>query len=230
MTELVKKTYDYMKEKQLGEATGHDWWHTLRVYHMAVRLAEAQKGPVDLETVELGALLHDIEDWKFNGGDEEAGPRAARQWLTSCGAKEQMITHIEEIIRDLSYKGTEKKSSMKTPEGEIVQDADRLDAVGAIGIARCFAFGGSAGNEIFNPEIPARMSLTSEEYKDKKAKSTTVNHYFEKLFRLKDLYNTAEAKRIGQERHEYMKQYLKQLLEECQAEDTQQYDLLAKMQ
>lgn len=228
MTELVRKTYDHMKEKQLGEASGHDWWHTLRVYNMAVKLAAALDRPVDLETVELGALLHDIEDWKFNDGDEEAGPRAARRWLTECGAKEPLIAHIEEIIRDLSYKGTEKRSGMETLEGEIVQDADRLDAVGAIGIARCFAFGGSVGNEIFNPEIPARTTLTSEEYKDKKVKSTTVNHYFEKLFRLKDLYNTEEAKRIGLERHEYMKQYLKQLLEECQAENTQQYNLLTK--
>ena len=140
MTELVEKTYRYIKEKQMGECTGHDFWHTKRVYEMAIRLAKAQEEPVDLEVVELGALLHDIEDWKFNEGDEEAGPNAARAWLEACGAPEKLILHIMEIIRDLSYKGGDSVL-MKTLEGKIVQDADRLDAVGAVGIARCFAFG-----------------------------------------------------------------------------------------
>lgn len=230
MADLVRQTYEYIREKQMGEASGHDWYHTLRVYKMAVRLAETQTEPVDGMVVELAALLHDIEDWKFHDGDEEAGPKAARAWLENCGAKEAVIEHITEIIRDLSYKGTEKKGEMATLEGRIVQDADRLDAVGAVGIARCFAYGGSAGHPFFDPEIPVRDTLTCEEYKDKAAKTSSVNHYFEKLFRLVDLYNTDEAKKIGRERHEYMKQYLERLLEECGAEDSSHYRLLKNVE
>lgn len=226
MTKLVQKTYDYMRQKQLGEATGHDWWHSKRVYEMAVRLAKAQTEPVDMEVVMLGALLHDIEDWKFNDGDEEAGPKAAENWLKTCRADSELIAHIKIIIKDLSYKGSESFRGMKTLEGMIVQDADRLDAVGAVGIARCFAFGGAFGNEIINPDIPARVQITSEEYMDKNIKMTTVNHFYEKLFRLKDLYNTEEAKKIGMVRHEYMKAYIRQLLLECNMEDSQQYQLL----
>ncbi len=228
MNQLVKKTYEYIKEKQMGESTGHDWWHTQRVFNMAIKLAEAQTQPVDLKIVMLGALLHDIEDWKFNDGDEDAGPRAAEEWLKECGADDTLIQHIKEIIKDLSYKGS-GTATMKTLEGRIVQDADRLDAVGAIGIARCFAFGGAFGNEIYNPEIPARVNISAEEYKSRDSKMTTVNHFYEKLFRLKDLYNTEEAKKIGMERHHYMKQFMYQLLEDCQGEDTQQYQLLSEV-
>lgn len=228
MTELVKKTYEYIQKKQLGEATGHDWWHSLRVFNMSVQLAEAQKKTVDMEIVMLGALLHDIEDWKFNDGDEEAGPNAAHIWLESCGASTETITHIMEIIRDLSYKGSDSQK-MKSLEGMIVQDADRLDAVGAIGIARCFAFGGAFGNEIYNPDIPARVQITGNQYKDKTAKSTTVNHFFEKLFLLKDLYNTEEAKKIGSARHQYMIQFMEQLLSDCHGQETQQYQLLKEL-
>ncbi len=149
MNEVVIKTIEYMKNKQIGEATGHDWWHTNRVYNTAMEIAEAQTEPLNKTVVALGALLHDIEDWKLNGGDETAGPRAARNWLESCGAEEDLISHVSEIIHDLSYKGTKTKSSMKTLEGEIVQDADRLDAIGAIGIARAFAFGAVFKSEIF---------------------------------------------------------------------------------
>lgn len=225
MTELIEKTYQYIKEKQMGECTGHDFWHTKRVYEMAIRLAKAQEEPVDMEVVELGALLHDIEDWKFNGGDEDAGPRAARAWLESQGASKELIIHIMEIIRDLSYKGGDSVA-MKTLEGMIVQDADRLDAVGAVGIARCFAFGGAFGNEIYNPDIPPRLKISGAQYKDRTAKSTTVNHFYEKLFLLKDLYNTDEAKKIGLARHEYMKQFMEQLLTECGGQDTEAFRLL----
>jgi uncharacterized protein len=228
MSELVKKTMEYMREKQLGEGTGHDWWHTKRVYDMAVKLAEEQTEPVDMEIVKLGALLHDIEDWKFNDGDEEAGPKAAEKWLSSQGADEDMIQHIKDIIRDLSYKGSDT-GKMKTLEGMIVQDADRLDAVGAIGIARCFAFGGALGNEIINPDIPARINISGAEYKDRTAKSTTVNHFYEKLFKLKNLYNLEVSTKIGMERHNYMKSFIKLLLEECGETEIQQYHLLDQM-
>lgn len=228
MKSLIEKTYDYIKEKQMGESTGHDWWHTKRVYEMAVRLAEAQTVPVDMEIVKLGALLHDIEDWKFNDGDEEAGPRAAKAWLESCGAGPELVNTIMVIIRDLSYKGGDT-AAMESLEGRIVQDADRLDAVGAVGVARCFAFGGAFGNEIFNPSIPPRLKISGREYKDRKAKSTTVNHFYEKLFLLMDLYNTEEAKKIGMERHQYMKQFLEQLLTDCGAVDTEFFSLLREM-
>lgn len=229
MSSLVTKTMEYMRQKQLGESTGHDWWHTKRVHDMAVKLAGEQTQPVDMDIVELGALLHDIEDWKFNDGDEEAGPQAAENWLTGLGADGQTISHVKDIIRDLSYKGSDT-GAMKTLEGMIVQDADRLDAVGAIGIARCFAFGGVLGSEIFSPEIPARVNISGAEYKDKSVKMTTVNHFYEKLFKLKDLYNLDASKKIGLERHLYMKEYLKLLLEECGATDTQQYRLLSEME
>lgn len=228
MKSLIEKTYGYIKEKQMGESTGHDWWHTKRVYEMAVRLAKAQTVPVDLEIVELAALLHDIEDWKFNDGDEEAGPRAAKAWLEACGAAPELVAAIMVIIHDLSYKGGDT-AKMEGLEGRIVQDADRLDAVGAVGIARCFAFGGAFGNEVFNPTIPPRLNISGREYKDRNAKSTTVNHFYEKLLLLKDLYNTEEAKKIGLERHTYMKQFLERLLTECGAGDTEFVSLLKEM-
>ena len=228
MNKLIEKTYQFIREKQMGECTGHDWWHTKRVYDMAILLAEAQSEPVDMATVKLAALLHDIEDWKFNDGDEEAGPNAARAWLESCGAEEELIQNIMRIIRDLSYKG-EDTANMISLEGMLVQDADRLDAVGAVGIARCFAFGGAFGNEFYNPTIPPRLNITGDQYKDRHAKSTTVNHLYEKLFRLKEMYNTEEAKRIGLERHEYMKQFIKQLLVDCDGQETEHYELLDRM-
>jgi Predicted HD superfamily hydrolase len=225
MTEMVQKTIDYMRQKQAGESTGHDWWHTKRVYDMALRLGKAQSETVDMEIVALGALLHDIEDWKFNNGDEDAGPAAAAKWLESLGADETTVTHVKFIIRDLSFKGSDT-GSMKSREGMIVQDADRLDAVGAIGIARTFAFGGKLGSEVFNPEMPARVNITGDEYKDKNIKMTTVNHFYEKLFKLKNLYNLEEARTIGLVRHAYLKDFMRTLLEECGATDTQQYRLL----
>ncbi len=224
MTILVEKICEYMREKQLGEASGHDWWHTKRVYEMAMYLCDAQTEEVNKEVVALGALLHDIEDWKFNDGDETAGPRAARNLLQELNASEDMIKQIEKIIIDLSFKGGKNQIKMDTMEGMIVQDADRLDAVGAVGIARCFATGAIFGNEVFNPETEARVAITKEQYSDKKG--TAINHFFEKLFKLKDLYNTKAARDIGLERHEYLKSYIRQFLQDCNATDTQQYKLL----
>jgi len=228
MTEMVQKTIDYMRQKQAGESTGHDWWHTKRVYDMAVHLAECQSEAVDIEIVELAALLHDIEDWKFNDGDEDAGPAAAAKWLAGLGAGEETINHVKHIIRDLSFKGSDT-GSMQSLEGMIVQDADRLDAVGAIGIARTFAFGGKLGSEVFNPEMPARVNISGSEYKDKNIKMTTVNHFYEKLFKLKNLYNLPEARSVGLVRHNYLKAFMRTLLEECGATDTQQYRLLDEL-
>ncbi len=227
MTALVEKVIAYMRDKQLGEASGHDWWHTKRVYEMAMKLCDLNGGEIDRETVALGALLHDIEDWKFNDGDETAGPRAARALLESFGAPEAQISHIETIIIDLSFKGGGKEIGMPTIEGEIVQDADRLDAVGAIGIARCFATGAVFKNELFNPETPARVKISKEEYGEKKG--TSINHFYEKLFKLKNLYNTDAARKIGLERHEYLKAFVREFLIDCNAQDTQQFKLLDEM-
>lgn len=209
---MINQTIEYMKKKQVGEPTGHGFWHSERVYKMALRIADTLED-VDVEVVSLAALLHDIEDWKFNDGDETAGPMAAKAWLKSLGATEALQEHVAEIIKDLSYKGTEKKSSMGTIEGMIVQDADRLDAMGAIGIARTFAFGGHFNNELFNPDVLPRLTIDEHAYKDHSSQSTTLNHFYEKLLNLKELMNTDFAKRIAEERHKVMIIYLLDLFE-----------------
>ncbi|MCH4886518.1 HD domain-containing protein [Acidaminobacter sp. JC074] len=226
MNNTIDKTIEYIREKQTGEVTGHDWFHTKRVYEMALDLAEDQA--CDLLVVSLASLLHDIEDWKFNGGDETAGPKAAKAFMDSLGVDQDISDHVVQIIYDLSYKGTEKKASMKTIEGMIVQDADRLDALGAIGIARTFAFGATYGNEIFNPEIEPRIVIDASAYKDKSVKSTTVNHFYEKLFNLVSLMNTEKAKVIAKKRHDYMLDFIGVLLRESRASDSIHMALLDK--
>lgn len=223
---LVLRTIRHMKELQKDETTGHDWFHTQRVYHEAVLLTELSPIPVDRQTVALAALLHDIADWKFNGGDEEAGPRAAGQWLESCGAEREQIFHIQQIIRDLSFKGTGERKKMSSPEGEIVQDADRLDAVGAIGIARAFATGSSLGNLIFDPALPPRDGMSSREYKDHSVRSTSVNHFYEKLLHIYELMNTPQARSQALSRHRFMVAYLQELYGECGAGGGMHQELL----
>ena len=212
---LVLQTITHMKELQKNEHTGHDWLHTQRVYREALSLARVSPVPVDRQTVALAALLHDIADWKFHGGDEEAGPQAAGRWLEACGADREQIRHIQQIIRDLSFKGIGERKRMSTPEGEIVQDADRLDALGAIGIARAFATGSSLGNLIFDPELPPRDNLRSEEYKDHSVHSTSVNHFYEKLLHIRELMNTPQAKARALSRHRFMVASLQELYGEC---------------
>lgn len=202
--EIIKKTVDYVKSVLLGESSGHDWWHIYRVWRLARDIAE--KESADLFIVELAALLHDIADWKFTNGDEEVGPKLAREWLEQLEVNENDIYHITEIIKDLSYKGAKVQTSMKTLEGKVVQDADRLDAMGAIGIARCFAYGGHKGREIYNPEIKPQLHESADAYKSNK--SPSINHFYEKLLLIKDLINTESAKAIAQERHEFMERFL----------------------
>lgn len=223
---LVQKTIAHMQQLQSDEHTGHDWLHTQRVYREAVLLAERSALPVDRQTVALAALLHDIADWKFNGGDEEAGPRAAAQWLEQCGAPAEQIAHIQEIIRDLSFKGMGSRKKMATPEGEIVQDADRLDAVGAIGIARVFATGASLGNLIVDPALPPRDNLDSKGYKDHSVRSTSVNHFYEKLLHIYELMNTPQARSQALQRHRFMVAYLQELYGECGMENSVHQKLL----
>ncbi len=226
METIIQKTKAYMKEKQLGETTGHDWWHTDRVHKMARRIARQEAGNINMNVVELAALLHDIEDWKFNDGDETAGPRAAKAWLSDLGVSEDIQDHVADIIIHMSFKGNKKKGAMKTIEGQIVQDADRLDAIGAIGLARMFAYGGNIDNEIFNPEITPRLEMNSKIYKDKSIKSCSFNHMYEKLFFLKELMNTKTATEIAQERHDYLLDFAKRFLEESEYTESVHYDML----
>lgn len=213
-SEVLALTRQHIRELLKGEGSGHDWFHVLRVTTMALRLA-AEEG-ADLATVELAALLHDIADWKFNDGDEEAGPKAARAWLEQQGAEEELIAHVCQIIRTMSFKGAGTTSQMNSIEGKVVQDADRLDALGAIGIGRAFAYGGHIGREMFDPEVAPVLHASAEEYK--KSVGTTVNHFYEKLFLLKDRMNTEAAKRLAEGRHAYMEEFIKRFSSEWKGE------------
>ena len=214
--EIIKKTESFVKKHLKGDVTGHDWWHIDRVRKMALRIAKKEKN-VDLFVVQLAALLHDIADWKFHGGNETIGIKLAEEWLKRLKVEKNVIERVCEIIREISFKGAEVKSKMKTKEGMIVQDADRLDAIGAIGIARCFATGAKLNREIYNPEIKPRLHKTFEEYK--KAKSTSINHFYEKLLLLKDLMNTKTAKKIAEKRHKFMEEFLDRFFKEWNCED-----------
>lgn len=209
--EVVEQTAEYVKTVLLGESSGHDWWHIYRVWNTAKLIGKKENA--DLYVVELSSLLHDIADWKFHGGDDSVGPKIARRWLENCSIeKEDTISHVCQIIKDLSFKGANVKSEMKTLEGKVVQDADRLDAIGAIGIARTFAYGGSKGREMYNQKIKPELHNSFEEYKSNKG--TTINHFYEKLLLLKDLMNTETARQMAEERHKFMEEFLKQFYKE----------------
>lgn len=203
---IINQTTEYVKAEFSGEGSGHDWWHIYRVRNLAMEIAKREKA--DLFIVELAALLHDIDDWKFNNGES----RQAEEWLKKLAIDENIISEICEIIGSLCFKGAEVETKMKTPEGMIVQDADRLDAIGAIGIGRTFAYGGNRGQEMHNPNIKPEMSKTFEQYKNKK--TTSINHFYEKTLLLKDLMNTSAAKKIAKKRHKLMEKFLKEFLQE----------------
>ncbi len=212
--EVVTKTIHFVK-KQLDSAEGgHDWFHIERVWKNAKLIAKNENA--NNFVVELGALLHDIADAKFYEGDETIGPKKAREFLEGIGLDEENIQHVENIIKHISYKnsltdnGLFQKFSSK--ELNIVQDADRLDAIGAIGIARAFNYGGFKNRVLFNPNIKPDLKLNKETYK--KSTAPTINHFYEKLLLLKDQMNTETGRQIAQERHEFMKQYLKQFYRE----------------
>jgi len=211
---IIKSTSDYVRETLQGEGSGHDWWHVWRVWKLAVDIGEKENA--DLFVVQLAALLHDIVDWKSQGGDEFPGPRAAGEWLSGLGVDQRVIDQVCEIVRDVSFKGAGVKSKMKTREGMVVQDADRLDAMGAIGIARAFAYGGHKGREIHNPQIKPEKHKTFEQYK--KSRGPTINHFYEKLLLLKDLMNTQTAKKMASGRHEFMKEYLNRFFKEWEGD------------
>jgi len=208
--QIINSVKEYIKKNFKGEPTGHDWWHSFRVWQMAKKIAKKEGG--DLFTIELAALLHDIADWKFNKGNLKAGSKRARELLKKIGVDEKTIKHVCHIIDNVSFKGAGVKNKMKTKEGMIVQDADRLDVIGAVGIARTFAYGGYKGREIYNPNIKPKFHKSFKAYKD--GKSTSINHFYEKLLFLKDRLNTKTGKRIAQKRHKFLESYLKQFFKE----------------
>ena len=209
-TEILEKTQTYVKDLLSGEGTGHDWWHILRVTKLAKYIAKQEAA--NLLIVELTALLHDIADWKFHDGDIEKGPRVARQWLEGLSLDVKSIDAICENIANISFKGAKVKAKPLSLEGQIVQDADRLDALGAIGIARAFAYGGFKQRPLYEPDIKPVLHTSFESYKNNQG--TTVNHFYEKLLLLKDALNTKTAQKIAAKRHEFMENFLAQFFSE----------------
>ena len=205
-SEIIKKTILFVKETLRDAEGGHDWFHIERVYNNALLIAKDE--PVDAFIVSLGALLHDIADAKFHDGNESIGPKKARAFLESQGIEEGIIIHIENIIKFISFK-TSKDLSVKkftSKELDVLQDADRLDAIGAIGIARAFNYGGYKNRALYDPDILPNLNMTKEEYK--KSVAPTINHFYEKLLLLKDLMNTETGKKIAEERHQFMENFL----------------------
>ena len=205
--EIVELTMKFVKEKLTGEGSGHDWWHIHRVYNNSLQIAK-NEGEGDLFVIKLASLLHDIADWKFHDGDITAGYRETKKWLSNFSLEEQLIEHVATIVRDISYKGAGEASLMETIEGKIVQDADRLDAIGAIGIARTFAYGGNKNKEMYNPNIKPVFHENFQQYKE--SNGTVINHFYEKLLLLKDLMNTESGRRYAEGRHDFMQDFLQQ--------------------
>lgn len=209
-SELINKTITFVKEKLNDAEGGHDWFHIERVYKNALLIAK--NTPCDSTVVKLGALLHDIADSKFHNGDETIGPRTARLFLESEHAPEEIIAHVVKIIENISYKGGNFEKKFTSIELDIVQDADRLDAIGAIGVARAFHYGGYKDRIIYDPSIAPITNMTKEEYK--KNNAPTINHFYEKLLLLKDKMNTETGKQIATERHRFMETFLSQFYAE----------------
>ncbi|SNR37591.1 uncharacterized protein SAMN06265371_10274 [Lutibacter agarilyticus] len=209
-TAIIANTEEFVKKRLKNAEGGHDWFHILRVWNNAKLIAKNER--VDKFVVELGALLHDIADSKFHNGDESIGPKVAREFLESEKVETAVIIHVEQIISNISYKGGNFNQTFTSPELDVVQDADRLDAIGAIGIARCFNYGGFKNRALYDPEIQPNLNMTKEEYK--KSDAPTINHFYEKLLLLKDKMNTSTGKKIAEERHQYMETFLQQFYNE----------------
>jgi uncharacterized protein len=210
MTEIIEKTILFVKETLKGVESGHDWWHIKRVWQMAKRIAETEQ--CNIFIVEMAALLHDIADSKFHDGDENIGSIKALEFLKTLNVQNEIVEQIIPIIKFVSFKGGNFTVSYKSIELEIVQDADRLDAIGAMGISRAFNYGGFKNRAIYNPEIKPTLNMTKEEYK--KSNAPTINHFYEKLLLLKDRMNTEEGRRQAIQRHNFMVQFLEQFYKE----------------
>lgn len=212
--EILEKTADFIRQEFSHESSGHDWWHIHRVWKNAIVICEKEQA--DRYVVELAALLHDLDDWKFNTTGDET-PHRAKAWLESCGVEAEIIETVCDIIVKISYKGAQVENKMTMLEGLVVQDADRLDAIGAIGIARAFAYGGYKKRPMYDPNAESRLHLTFDEYKN--SKSATINHFHEKLLLLKDRMNTRSARKIAEKRHEVMLSFLSQFMSEWEGRD-----------
>jgi uncharacterized protein len=212
--DLINKTILFVKERLVNAEGGHDWFHIQRVYKNALLIANGET--CDEIVVKLGALLHDIADSKFHGGDETVGGKVAREFLESESVSEAVITHVIQIIDNISFKGGKTEKIFTSIELDIVQDADRLDAIGAIGIARAFNYGGFKNRALYNPQIAPNLQMNKEEYKNNQA--PTINHFYEKLLLLKDKMNTETGKQIARERHQYMQGFLAQFYAEWEGE------------
>ena len=213
--QIINNTILFVKNQLAHAEGGHDWFHIERVYKNALLIAEEEE--CDVTVVKLGALLHDIADSKFHGGDETVGPKTARTFLESQNVSEDIILHVIAIIENISFKGGNFEKKFNSKELEIVQDADRLDALGAIGIARTFNYGGFKNRPLYNPNIQPNMSMNKEEYKN--SESPTLNHFYEKLLLLKDKMNTETGKKIAQKRHDFMVTFLSQFYAEWDGQE-----------
>lgn len=209
-TEIIEKTVQFVKEQLAGAEGGHDWWHIYRVWKNAHKIAAGEHA--NMLVVELAALLHDIADAKFHGGDEDKGAALAGEFLASIGVEQETVTHVQEIIRNISFKGGNDLPTARSRELDIVQDADRLDAIGAIGIARAFSYGGYKNRGLYDPSIKPQLNMSKEEYRNSNA--PTINHFYEKLFLLKDRMNTATGRKMAEERHRFMQEYVDRFYQE----------------
>ncbi len=207
---IIGSTIAFVKEELANAEGGHDWFHIERVYKNALLISKNEE--VDLTVVSLGALLHDIADYKFHDGDETVGPIKARHFLQGQNLLEEKIDHIVNIIKNVSFKGGNTEQRFHSPELDVIQDADRLDAMGAIGIARTFSYGGFKGRKLYDPHIEPNLDMTPEEYKNSNA--PTINHFYEKLLLLKDGMNTETGKKLAEERHRFMEIFLEQFYAE----------------
>jgi uncharacterized protein len=210
---ILQAAEAYVKNKLEKDSSGHDWWHIYRVTQTAKTIAAEERA--DLFVCELASLLHDVTDDKLNA-DPAAAERELREWLEASGAGAEVTAHVLEIIATMSFKGGGRRVPMRTLEGQVVQDADRLDAIGAVGISRVFAYSGWKGRPIHDPLVKPREGMTPEEYRS--GNDTAINHFYEKLLKLKDLMNTGYARKMAEERHQFMEQYLQQFYQEWEGQ------------
>jgi uncharacterized protein len=210
----LSNTISFVKKTLENAESGHDFYHIERVYKNAQLIAQTEN--CNLEIVQLATLLHDIADSKFHNGDETIGPKTALDFLTSQNVDQTTIDHVVKIIENISFKGGNFQRDFNSIELQIVQDADRLDAIGAIGIARTFNYGGYKNNPMHIPNLEPKLNMTKDEYK--KHQGSTINHFYEKLLLLKDLMNTESGKKIAEQRHQFMLTFLEQFYAEWDGE------------
>ncbi|MFL9835689.1 HD domain-containing protein [Chryseobacterium terrae] len=210
MNNVIENTIKFVKEKLEGAEAGHDWFHIERVWKLSKKIAQTED--CNLEVVELSALLHDIADPKFHNGDETLALKISKEFLESQNVADEIIQQVLFVIQNISFKNRSEAPQNLPIELKVVQDADRIDAIGAIGVARTFNFGGFKNNLMYHPDIQPKLNMSKEEYK--KSDGTTINHFYEKLLLLKDLMNTNEGKKIAEERHQFMLTFLDQFMKE----------------